>query len=154
MRIKINFFCLLCLIWLGLMGPAYDMLHVLYMMLSCLVSFFLANKLNLIPKKNILNINSFAYIAWLLKEVLFSSWKVSLLAWKKFPAIQPSMEPVKTIQKTDFAKVIYANSITLTPGTVTLSLEDNYLMVHALDFLFMEDVKEGEMDRRIEKIIA
>ena len=49
--------------------------------------------------------------------------------------------------------VIYANSITLTPGTVTLSTEDNKLLVHALDIRFMKDLQDGIMDKTIEGII-
>ena len=49
--------------------------------------------------------------------------------------------------------VIYANSITLTPGTVTLSTEDNKLLVHALDIKFMRDLEDGTMDRKVGEII-
>jgi multicomponent Na+:H+ antiporter subunit E len=48
---------------------------------------------------------------------------------------------------------VYANSITLTPGTVTLSIEGKNFLVHALDYDFMSELQTGEMDKRIKQII-
>ncbi len=82
-----------------------------------------------------------------------SAWTVSKIAWRKHIILQPSLEPIKTIQDDDVGTVIYANSITLTPGTVTLSVDGKNLLVHALDYDFMSELQEGEMDRRIKRII-
>ena len=46
-------------------------------------------------------------------------------------------------------RAIYANSITLTPGTVSMSVEDGEIQVHALTLESGQAVEEGEMDRRI-----
>ena len=82
-----------------------------------------------------------------------SAIAVVKIACRKNLGIQPVLEPVKSVQKTDIGTVIYANSITLTPGTVTLSVEGNTLLVHALDLQFMHALQEGEMDNRIKKVI-
>jgi multicomponent Na+:H+ antiporter subunit E len=82
-----------------------------------------------------------------------SSIAVVRISCRKNLGIQPILEPIKSIQNTDIGLVTYANSITLTPGTVTLSIEGNNLLVHALDLQFMNDLQEGEMDRRVKQII-
>ena len=82
-----------------------------------------------------------------------SAWAVSMIAWRKHIILNPSLEPIKTIQDNDIGIVVYANSITLTPGTVTLSVEGKNFLVHALDYDFMSELQTGEMDKRIKQII-
>jgi multicomponent Na+:H+ antiporter subunit E len=56
---------------------------------------------------------------------------------------------VKASQSTAIGKTIYGNSITLTPGTVTVDVEDDVFLVHALTPAGADSVREGEMDRRV-----
>jgi multicomponent Na+:H+ antiporter subunit E len=62
--------------------------------------------------------------------------------------ISPNMIWVKASQKTDVGRVIYANSITLTPGTISMVMEDDRILVHALTFEGAAGVETGDMDRR------
>ncbi len=59
------------------------------------------------------------------------------------------MIKVKAGQKSTVGKVLYANSITLTPGTVSLDVEGDIITVHALDEGSAADLEEGSMDRRV-----
>ena len=52
-------------------------------------------------------------------------------------------------QKTEAGNVTYANSITLTPGTVTTELDGDVLEVHALSSDMADDVKSGVMDKKV-----
>ena len=63
--------------------------------------------------------------------------------------ISPRVIRVKAGQQSDLARVIYANSITLTPGTVSLSLEGDEIEVHALTREAAEELESGKMDRRV-----
>ena len=56
---------------------------------------------------------------------------------------------IKSSQKTEAGKVTYANSITLTPGTVTTVLDGDILEVHALSSDMADDVKSGTMDKKV-----
>jgi multicomponent Na+:H+ antiporter subunit E len=56
---------------------------------------------------------------------------------------------VKASQASELGQVIYANSITLTPGTVSIQVEGGEILVHALTTEMAEDLKGGEMDRRV-----
>jgi multicomponent Na+:H+ antiporter subunit E len=51
-------------------------------------------------------------------------------------------------QKSDLGKVIYANSITLTPGTIAVQVNGGGILVHALEGGSIDDLRDGEMDRR------
>ena len=60
------------------------------------------------------------------------------------------MVRVRATQKTDLGLVIFANSITLTPGTISIDLEDDgYILVHAISKEGTEGLEGGEMDRRV-----
>ena len=63
--------------------------------------------------------------------------------------IEPETFTVKASQSTDVAKVTYANSITLTPGTVTTKIKDNMFEVHALNSDFGNDVRSNVMDKKV-----
>jgi len=52
-------------------------------------------------------------------------------------------------QKTEIGRVVMANSITLTPGTVSVSMEKDRILVHCLSFEGAEDDLSGDMDRRV-----
>ena len=59
---------------------------------------------------------------------------------------------VKSSQKTVSGRVAYANSITLTPGTVTIQMDDETLEVHALSPEMAEDIKSGFMDKKVSQL--
>ena len=65
-----------------------------------------------------------------------------------------SVLKVRSTQKTELGQVMYGNSITLTPGTVTLGINKDIITVHALTLSTAFDLKSGEMDRRITNIEA
>ena len=87
------------------------------------------------------------YLVWLFKEILISNVNTA----KAIIAnnIEPETFTVKASQTTDVAKVTYANSITLTPGTVTTKIKNNTFEVHALNTDFGEDVRNNEMDKKV-----
>lgn len=142
------------IIWIGLTGVKSDLMYIFFAILTPALVYYFAQKLSLLPKKpNIDLLKSIKYFFWLIVEIIKSSISVSKIAWRRNINIYPLLEPIISRQNTELGVVIYANSITLTPGTVTLSTEDNKLLVHALDIKFMKDLQDGTMDRKIEEII-
>jgi len=82
----------------------------------------------------ILNIkNSFLYISVLIKEIFKSNFHVAKIVLSPKLNISPSIVIINTKLKNELNKTILANSITLTPGTLTLDLSDDKLIVHCLD---------------------
>ena len=68
------------------------------------------------------------------------------------PRIDPVLETVPSSQTSDLGKVIFANSITLTPGTLTTSVTTDGIEVHALTRQGMDELKTGDMDRRVSAV--
>ena len=64
-------------------------------------------------------------------------------------SISPVVIKVKSTQGTDLGHVIYANSITLTPGTVSMNVDGDIIEVHALTIEGAENLQAGEMNRRV-----
>lgn len=142
------------IIWLGLTGIKSDLVYIFFAILTSVLVYYFAHQLSLLPKKpNIDLLKSIKYVFWLIAEIIKSSISVSKIAWRRNISIYPLLEPIISVQNTELGVVIYANSITLTPGTVTLSTEDNKLLVHALDIKFMRDLQDGTMDRKVGEII-
>lgn len=99
-----------------------------------------------------LTINLPGFYAWLIKEIICANILVVKHIWLGNKTISPTLATIKANQKTDIGKVIYANSITLTPGTVSVALEDGRIMVHALVRKSIKDLEAGEMDRRVTQL--
>ena len=89
------------------------------------------------------------YGPWLLKEIVLANLHVTRVILSRDPPIQPQLLRLTSTQRTAVGRTVYANSITLTPGTITLDLEGSELLVHALTREAADALREGEMDRRV-----
>jgi len=89
------------------------------------------------------------YLSWLTGEIIKSNIDVVKRIWQKEPDISPTIFKVTADQKTDVFRVLYANSITMTPGTVTMRIEGDVFEVHALTREAADGVREGTMNRRV-----
>jgi multicomponent Na+:H+ antiporter subunit E len=89
------------------------------------------------------------YWPWLLWQIVLANLDVAKRILDPKLPISPTMITLKPTQHSEMGQVIYANSITLTPGTVTTSLSEGVLEVHALTREAAESLLEGDMDRRV-----
>ena len=89
------------------------------------------------------------YWPWLLWEIVKANIDVAKAIVRGEMPIEPTVMNVKCTQKSELGQVIYANSITLTPGTVTIAVLGDTLHVHALTPGAREGLETGEMDRRV-----
>jgi multicomponent Na+:H+ antiporter subunit E len=89
------------------------------------------------------------YYPWLLVEIVKSAWAVTKVILHPTLPISPCMTVVKASQTTPAGLATYANSITLTPGTVTAGVHGKELTVHALVREGADDLEAGGMDRRV-----
>jgi len=92
------------------------------------------------------------YWAWLTVKVIQSNLDVTRCIWTPGHSISPTLVRLKISQETALGKVIYANSITLTPGTVTLAIEEDEILVHALTRADAMALQNGEMDRQVREL--
>ena len=148
MKSLILFFILFSL-WL-LMSGHYNVLIVSLGIISCAFCVYVAKRGKLIDDEGLpiffiprlLN-----YLIWLFKEILKSNLSTAKVIING--QVEPETFTVKTSQVTDVAKVTYANSITLTPGTVTTKIQKGVFEVHALNSDFGNDVRTSEMDKKV-----
>jgi multicomponent Na+:H+ antiporter subunit E len=89
------------------------------------------------------------YYPWLIREIAKSAWSVTKIILHPSLPISPTMTVVRASQKTAAGVATYANSITLTPGTVTVGVNGRDLTVHALVREGALDLERGGMDRRV-----
>lgn len=91
------------------------------------------------------------YWPWLFNEIAKSAWDVSRIIMSPRLPISPTLVRAKTSQKTAVGVVTYANSITLTPGTISVDVTREEILVHALTREAAAGLLEGEMDRRVSR---
>jgi multicomponent Na+:H+ antiporter subunit E len=96
------------------------------------------------------------YLPYLIKEIYKANMDVLKIVWRPGPLkIRPQMVKVPHDLKTSYALVTYCNSITLTPGTVTVEVGENELLIHALNDEIaagVADIGPGSMQDRCRRI--
>ena len=90
-----------------------------------------------------------AYIPWLMKEILVATLNVARIILSPSLPIDPLVVRYRSSQRTELGRALYANSITLTPGTVTMGVEGDELEVHSLTPLDVHRGEEDAMDKRV-----
>ena len=136
-------------IWLLLSGH-YDPLLLTLGILSCITCLYVTWKAKFIDEEGLplhLLMRLPIYTLWLFKEIIKANFDTAKIIILNNP--DPQNFRVKSSQKTEAGKVTYANSITLTPGTVTTVLDGDILEVHALSSDMADDVKSGVMDKKV-----
>ena len=121
-------------------------------LLSALAILWFAHRMDVIDHEGHpihLGRSAFEYWPWLIKEIVKSAWDVSRIIVDPALPISPTMLRVKTSQKTPIGQVTYANSITLTPGTISVAIAGDEILVHALTREGAMGVADGDMDRRV-----
>lgn len=89
------------------------------------------------------------YLFWLLLEIAKSNWAVTKLILAPKIELRQHLFRIPYTQKTDLGQVIFANSITLTPGTITVETEDGTFLVHAVNYAPSDMDALADMDRRV-----
>ena len=94
-----------------------------------------------------------AYWAWLLIEIVKANIDVVKRIWRPshYP-ISPTLIRLAASQKSRTGRTTYANSITLTPGTVAVEVTESEILVHALTHAAAKDLQRGEMDRKVTRV--
>lgn len=93
-----------------------------------------------------------AYVVLLIREII----KANLAIIPRILTIEEEMEPVivkfRTSLKSDFTRMLLANSITLTPGTITISLEEDEYTIHCLDTTLAEGLENSDFEKALAKL--
>ena len=143
---------LLFVFWLLLSGHFEPLLLGLGLV-SVVVTIFLAKRMNIIDHESYplhLLARFPAFLVYLSREIVNANIDViKRIMTLNGKSISPQLIKIPVPQKTDLGRVIYANSITLTPGTVSVELTKDTVTVHALSKQAAEDLSTGTMARAI-----
>ena len=143
--------CVLFVFWLLLSGH-YNALLLTIGVLCCVGIVALALRMSVVDEEGHplqLVLGAFTYWPWLIFEIAKSTWGVARLILDPALPISPTMVKVRASQKSRIGVNVYANSITLTPGTISVEVENNDILVHAITAGGAAELAEGDMDRRV-----
>ncbi len=150
LRILSAFIVLFCL-WLLLSGH-YGPLLLSLGAVSCLFIAWVSDKFGLFSSDFStlkLNLKLPTFLPWFFVEIVKSNIDVS---WRilhpKLP-IEPNFITIDASKHSDLATAVYANCITLTPGTYSFDVDDNIIEAHALTNQIAQDLQSGKMGKRI-----
>lgn len=145
----------LAVLWMMLSGHT-TLLLISFGSLSVILVVFLALRMDVVDHEgNPLHLDMKAlaiYWCWLLKEIWISNIYVCRLILNPSMPISPTVIALRSSQSSDLTRVIFANSITLTPGTVAIDVDGDITEVHALTDGAAKSLLEGSMDGKVTTI--
>jgi len=145
-------FLILAISWALWSGHLTDPLLLSFGVASCLFVTHLTRRMDArdaAPTHWTLLARTIPYLPWLVLEILKANLHVTRLILDPRLPIQPQLVRGAAPQKTELGQVIYANSITLTPGTITLDLRNQSVLVHAISDHTASGISDGVMDQKV-----
>ena len=154
MRYGIGLAAVLYGVWLLWSGHYTPLLMGLGVVSSLLVV-WIAHRMDILDQESVpLDIfpRILIYLPWLFWQIFKANLDVARRIINPRLPVSPRVIKVPASQKRDLGRVIYANSITLTPGTLTIDTTGDTITVHALTPEAAEGLQTGEMDRRVARL--
>jgi multicomponent Na+:H+ antiporter subunit E len=136
------------LVWSGL----FKALLLFLGLLSCIVCVWISLRMRLFDDYLFdvpVGMGLLGYWIWLTREIIKSSLSVTRIVLSPDLPISPRVARIRAGSDNPYDHVLLANSITLTPGTLSMDLDKGYVTVHSLTEEGMRDLLSGEMDRRV-----
>lgn len=151
MKLPLSLLVLLATCWWLLSGHGTPLLLGLGAV-SVLFTLWLAVRMDVIDRESHplhMSVGLLRFWALLLGDIVVSNLHVMRLVFSPLSKLSPEVVRVPMRHTSDLAQVLLANAITLTPGTVTIHIEDGQLVVHALTRATADDIRAGRMERRV-----
>ena len=142
---------LLFALWLGLSGQLNTLMLSLGLV-STLLVVYLAHRMDVIDKEiypahmTVLLLRFWMFLA---REVIVANIDVIKRIFRPGKNISPQLFELPLTLKSDLSRVIYANAITMTPGTVSVNLDKKTITVHTLSIEAADELRSGRMARAI-----
>ncbi len=143
----------LFILWVMLSGT-FDLFHLgLGAILSLCIAWINSGHSPFVPNFRIWG-KTILYLPWLFGRIVESSIHLAKLILDPKLPIRPRLIRVDTKLQNRAAVVLYGNSITLTPGTITAEIDEHTLMVHAVDEDSSQDVLSGRIESKIADVFG
>ncbi|MEO0416419.1 MAG: Na+/H+ antiporter subunit E [Verrucomicrobiota bacterium] len=155
---RVLIFTLLLVNWIVFSG-LMDVVHLSLGVISCLIvtamssDLLFANRDTPLHRRAKQAARMLVYLFWLVWQIVLSNLHLLKLSMGGKASLQPQIIRYETQLKSDFEKFLLANSITLTPGTVTMKILGDTYYIHAISDVTAKGL-DGEMERRIAKIFS
>lgn len=150
MRLGISLIISLCGLWL-LWSGHYSQLFLLLGFASVMLVLLLSIRMDIVdPDAHPahLTVRLLLYLPWLIWEIIKANIDVTMIILSPRMRLSPKVFEVEAFQKSELAQTIYANSITLTPGTVSIDVKDGVITVHAITEEMAQGLIDSDMDQR------
>jgi multicomponent Na+:H+ antiporter subunit E len=156
MKYTVTLFAALLIVWL-LWSGHFDSPFILGLgLLSCLFCLVISRRMQIVDEEGApaqLGLRPFLFYApWLAWEIVKSNWSVTKIILSPRMPLQRNLVTVTAHSPSQLGRVILANSITLTPGTVSVRVDGDKILVHALSFEGAAEDISGDMDRRVQAL--
>lgn len=159
MNRKVVTFFILFGVWCIFSGM-FDVFHLTLGVISCLIItlisgdlFFSSEKITMSHIKD--GLRFIKYLPWLIYQIIISNIHVAYLVLHPKMPIEPFVIKYNAKLKKDISKVVFANSIILTPGTITMDInKDNVFVVHCISRKAADDLLTGEMEKKVAKVFG
>lgn len=142
----------LAALWLVMSG-VYKNLTMALGAFAVVLSLYIARRMDRVDGHQVeLDLNplkTFRYFLWLMVEIAKANWAATKVILAPTMPLRQHLFRVPYTQRTELAQVMFANSITLTPGTITVEVEDREFMVHALNFSEDDIDALADMDAQV-----
>lgn len=138
-------------LWLGLSGH-YEPLFFAFGLAATALCVWIAQRMDVADHEGVplrLGLRTPLYWPWLAWQIAKSNVDVARRILDPRLPISPTTIRLRAAQRTPLSRVVYANSITLTPGTVSMSIDGDEILVHALTEENARALEAGEMGRRV-----
>lgn len=147
---------LLSIFWLLLSGYIEPLLLSFGALSICVVLVILKRMDALDKEPMTVNVNykTIRYFFWLIVQIAKSSLHVTKLVWGSPDKLSPTLATLPIDTASPKHHVLYANSITLTPGTLCVDLKSNEITVHALQKSSIESLSKGKMETKITETLG
>lgn len=141
---------LLAAFWLALSGH-YTVLLLALGAASVALVVWISQRMEIVDEEQPIHLTPSLprYVLWLMGQVLIAAVRVSRLVWSPRPALRPVVGRTDAAGMSHLVQTIYANSITLTPGTLALIVDDESVEVHSLQPSGLDDLRQGAMLSRV-----
>ena len=154
MRRTLILFFLLFAIWL-LWSGHYTPLLLSLGLVSCGFVAWIARRMGVADREGVpieILPRMLLYLPYLVLEIVKANVDVARRIVAPRMPIGPRVFRTDASQRTDLGRTVYANSITLTPGTVSIDIEGDEITVHALTASAQAGVENDEMNRRVSRV--
>ena len=156
MTLTNRFLLTMVCLWLLLSGMFKAQLIILGVLSVALVA-YLAKRMRVLEHRGqplyFKFLHILSYWRWLLYQILLSNIDVTMRVWSADLNIKPTLREVTATPNTELGRVVYANSITLTPGTTAINFTPEHnILVHALHEDSLVELEAGEMAARVRDV--